>query len=62
MSEIDNEPVSVTGYEERRQWALQKLARACIELAHQRLERQQAAKQEETETPTASPEQEADRG
>lgn len=62
MSNLDNEPVRVTGYEEKMHPALRRLARAAIELARQQLERQKAAKPEEVSQPAASPEQEADRG
>ncbi|MFI0794116.1 hypothetical protein ACH4OY_15720 [Micromonospora rubida] len=36
MSQINNKPVAVTGYEERRRPEIRKLARACIELARLR--------------------------
>ncbi|WP_326560040.1 hypothetical protein [Micromonospora sp. NBC_01796] len=36
MSDINNRPVAVTGYEERRHVAIRKLARVCIELARLR--------------------------
>lgn len=40
MSQINNKPVAVTGYEERRRPEIRKLARACIELARLRLAKQ----------------------
>lgn len=43
MSEINNnEPARVIGYTERRHPAVRQLARACIEIARQRLEKQAA--------------------
>jgi len=58
MSEIDNRPVRVTGYEERRHPAIRQLARACIALARLRLE-QAGAKKPKTDNPptTNEPEQ-----
>jgi hypothetical protein len=52
MSEINNMPVQVTGYEERRHPAIRLLARACIEIARQRLVGQAADEPPSTEQPT----------
>lgn len=60
VSEINNEPVRVTGYDERRHPAVRQLARACIEIARQRMERQRTGKP--VVVPADSPEQEAERG
>jgi hypothetical protein len=54
MSQINNEPVRVTGYEERRHPALRKLARACIELAREQL-KQRAPSDESTNDAQSNP-------
>ena len=63
MSEINNKPVRVTGYDERRHPAIRQLARASIALARLRLERKTADQPTGDEgARPAAPEQEASNG
>jgi hypothetical protein len=64
VSDLNNTPVSVTGYEERRHPAVRQLARACIEIARLRLAQQKVAEEladDESARP-AAPEQEVKHG